>query len=181
MLHIKELKTKFDSLDVNLDNFYLWEKLVNSTYQVYKPIMEKILSGEIDIYDTEELLEVETAKKGYKAAISKNDPTILETRNHIKNDLLKRIFGKDYPEMDIIKEVKTLVANLDDYRELIAQLYYKKTGAKLSPVQVEKIIPEIEKEILLQINYENINTSQPKEDQIRFSNALANKLDARIM
>ena len=100
MPHISELHAMFKRLDITSKNIALWEALLQLGISTFKPIMNEIISGRLDIEDTRKILPnklVTSMNKRLDRRISDNKDYF----DILANNLMSRINGDG---TDIIKE-----------------------------------------------------------------------------
>lgn len=179
MKSIKDLLKRFEALDVNLHNIDLWKRLIYSNMSDFKPLMQELLDGNLDIEDTRVILPTNITRfnNPYQAKdrlISDDNPQVLMT------NILKRLFPNT-TKGEVIREAVVSVKNIDDYKHIIARAYQRLTGRTLTENQIERIVPEIDRYVTLQINVDNMNVKDVKATQIKYANALTpKKLNARL-
>lgn len=175
MAHIKSLHDSFTSINITDDNFSLWQKLLDVDISDYKPLMEKLLSGELDIEDTRPLLE-NIVTTSYES-LNKESRLSKDLNQTIKSNLTARLFA----DGEVIKENALFIHNKDDYKEAIAQKYFEKTGNFLSESAKAKILVIIEEQIIQELNMSNYaGYEDPKAIQLRYSDMMSVKPIAEI-
>lgn len=181
MENAKVLKEKFDRLYVSKNNLLLWRELLRLDQSIFKPLMDEILKGTLDIEDTRVLFRTNRIYHTYsdKSKSGKHDRLISDDLENIPiSNIKQKLFPKRNQE--IIKEVPADILNLPDYRKQIADEYKKRTGKELSEEQISKILPEVERRVLMQTNYNNIDFPNKKEMQIKFNNAILGGLNSKV-
>ena len=112
--------------------------------------------------------------------ISDDDPDVM------KENLLKEFNGiLISPERrpireSRIKEAIVFIQNSDDFKHIIAKQYKEEYGITLSDEQISRILPEIANHFTMQLNLSNMGSTgmDAKNEQIRYSNAMANRVEA---
>ena len=117
-MDIKLLKFTFDSFDINPSNRFLYERLLDLDRSVYKPLIEKLITKELDIEDTRPIFslfydygfmqkKLNRRQQRYKALINTNSSFINNLRNRIfhQNDYV----NETYIENDEYEETKNLL------------------------------------------------------------------------
>lgn len=117
-MDIKLLKFTFDSFDINPSNRFLYERLLDLDRSVYKPLIEKLITKELDIEDTRPIFslfydygfmqkKLNRRQQRYKALINTNSSFINNLRNRIfhQNDYV----NETYIENDEYEETKKFV------------------------------------------------------------------------
>lgn len=175
MPHISELHAMFKRLDITSKNIALWEALLQLDISTFKPIMNEIISGRLDIEDTRKILPnklVTSMNKRLDRRISDNKDYF----DILANNLMSRINGDG---TDIIKE-NIVVYNVDHYKLQIAEQYEEETGNKLSPEEVESILLIADIIAYQELNATNIQGTEAKKLQNVYSNLLSFKPDAKV-
>lgn len=175
MPHISELHAMFKRLDITSKNIALWEALLQLDISTFKPIMNEIISGRLDIEDTRKILPnklVTSMNKRLDRRISDNKDYF----DILANNLMSRINGDG---TDIIKE-NIVIYNVDHYKIQIAEQYEKETGNKLSPEEVESILLIADIIAYQELNAANIQGTEAKKLQNVYSNLLSFKPDAKV-
>ena len=169
MIHIKELQDKFSNLDVNSKNYVLYERLLLLDISDYKPLMQEILDGRLDIEDTRQPLN-NVIPSSNKTSTNRNlSENIVDT---MKSNLIARLTGEN--TSDIIKENQLFFNNLDDYRYAIAKEYESQTGNTLTDDEINSILVVVQETYYQQLNLEDID-GQNKETQIFMSDKMSYK------
>lgn len=174
MAHIKELQVEFNSLPVSNDNIKLYAALLTLDQYEFKPVMEGILTGRIDIEDTRRIFY----NNGYFRHNDRNyNTTVKDARvstdigKTIADNIQARLFGK---EDNIIKESIIGLDN-NDLKKDIAKEYTRRTGETLSTEDIDALLPILETQLYVELSLYNPNTNKDKEHQNRFSDLLAYK------
>lgn len=175
-MHIKQLKKLFDELPVHPDNEKLYYDLLKLDMADFKPIMEAIIAGKIDIEDTRQILKLRflsTFERLFKnpidARISRNENELV---NNMRENLLDRMFGTG---SKIIKENIGFFQNIDDYKRIVANAYYEETGERLSDKEIDMILPAIQERYMQElntVNYGLMSIDGAKEMQLLISDYL---------
>lgn len=179
MPSVKVLKTKFDDLSFTSDNIVLYAHLLTLDMSDFKPLMEEILLGRIDIEDTRQLFqnEIETEWSGKYFTPTLSDPRIsndiIET---MKSNLSSRLAGEGD---NIIKE-NLLFPSQADIKDKIAQQFFEEHGIRLSPEDVERILPIVETQLFAELSIVNTNGVRNKADQLIISDQLSFKPIAEL-
>lgn len=174
MASIKLLKDKFDALVFSETNMVLYEALLRLDISDFKPVMESLLSGEIDIEDTRKIFanDIKTDWLGRYIPLSQKDarlsPDIAET---LKSNLVARLSGNGD---DIIKE-NLIYPDLSDLKRQIADTYAEEYGETLTPAEIEMLLPIVENELYVDMNIQNDNAVRDKADQRYISDSLSYK------
>lgn len=175
MPHISELHEMFKKLDITSNNIALWEALLQLDISTFKPIMNEIISGRLDIEDTRKILPnklVTSMNKRLDRRISDNKSYF----DILANNLMSRINGDG---TDIIKE-NIVVYNVDHYKIQIAEQYEKETGNKLTSEEIESILLIADIIAYQELNTTNIQGAEAKKLQNVYSNLLSFKPDAKV-
>lgn len=151
MAHVKELKEQFDLLPITEDNIELYERLLNLDHSEYVPIIEEILSGRMDIYDTKSLFYRHIPEPIDYGVI----PTKLVTEDTsissvVISNLHNRLFGGD-----IIQEAVVEI-NDDDLKEISADKFTEETGIVLSHDDRMKIITGRDTSVVIHTIIDNL-------------------------
>lgn len=182
MPSISILKEKFDNLPMTADNMALYQVLLFTDISDYKPVMEQILLGKIDIEDTRQIFynysnynwaryeNKNLAENIYDARISTN---IMDT---ISNNIVAALEGN---EDAIIKE-SIIIPTQDNLKNQIASEFKKRTGLTMTKAEIDAILPIVNSELFVELSLLNPNAVKDKEHQNLFSDLLAFKPKANI-
>ena len=119
MNSIEELKNRFDLLPVDSNNMKLYQKLLHLDISVYKPLMDEILSGRMDIEDTRPIFSSffsDSKKSFYTSILQKR--TLINNADDLKNNLITRLAS---PE----KNIREITLLSSDYNNIKAEVITK--------------------------------------------------------
>jgi hypothetical protein len=139
MQNVSELKGTFDRLPVSTGNYSLYERLLALDQSVFKPLMEEILAGRLDIEDTRPLFNVNIRQiVGAETGISTNK--IIQTSDDLRRNLVNRVFSPN----EVIKEITLPRIDIMDLKMQIAEQYTAKTGQTLTDAQMQVILVAVD-------------------------------------
>jgi len=177
MAHIKALHENFSELVITNENIALYQALLELDISTFKPIMNEIISGRIDIEDTRKILSNRLYNDNkYK----KTERRLSDDSNYkevITNNLISRLLGDG---KNIIKENIVINNNIDHYKQMIAEEYEKEYGIKLSDTDIEDILLIADIIAYQELNYQNISDNNAKNTQLSNANYLSFKPDAKV-
>lgn len=178
MASISTLKDKFDLLPFSEENIELYNALLNLDISDFKPLMEEILNGRVDIEDTRAIFlnNVSTSwnRNGSKIQDSRLSTDISKT---IKENLITRMTDTD---KEILKE-NLIFPDTRDLKQQIADEFKKTHGITLPPEDIEKLLPLVESELYSELSLNNKgNATINKEYQIFISDSLSLKPNVEI-
>lgn len=158
-----ELKKLFDKLDVNLNNRKLFENLLDLDRSVFKPLIEKILTGDLDIEDTRPIFSIFLSKPiGENQLASKM--FLIDTPSKLLKNVSDRLFN---PE-SFIKEAD--ISNIDQIEETKIQVinsYQQSSGVILTDGEKKALVVAIDAYV------KNDITTISKNKQRRFSDKIS--------
>jgi hypothetical protein len=168
MANISLLKKKFDLLPIDENNWELYQRLLNLDISVYKPLMEEILDGRLDIEDTRPLFASYLPRTidNARNEVSKKR-MLINNEDDLKNNLIVRATNPD----NVIKEVTIKKQNYEDTKLLVIEKYETYHEVKLTENQKRVLIIAMD-------NYENtdIDLYGNKEKQSKLSDKLSTSL-----
>ena len=178
-MHIRVLKKLFDELPMHPSNMGLYQELLSLDMVEFKPVMEAILDGRIDIEDTRQILRNRFITELGKLFENPKDPRISRNTEALvqtmKDNITKRLFDNG---KDVVKENMGFFRNLDDYKNAVANAYYEETGQHLSEEDIARIVPIMEQRYVQELNMANLGgagAKANKEIQLKISNLLAHR------
>lgn len=158
-----EIKKLFDRLNINTTNRLLFENLLNLDRTVYKPLIEKILSGELDIEDTRPIFSIFLSKPiGENNTVSKM--FLIDSNYKFIKNMSDRIFDP----LNFIKELE--LSNKDQVEETKMKVisdYQKDRNVILTENEKKALIVAIDGFI------KNDAMSISKNHQRRFSDSIS--------
>jgi hypothetical protein len=140
MISIEELKKKFDLLPVSTANWELYQNLLSLDQSVFKPIMEEIIEGRMDIEDTRPIFGkyfpkmVETMRGDLYDAYGKRH--LINTPDDLKQNLILRAMAPDRS----IREVTLPSSAYEDIKATILTKYEEETGDTLTDSQKKALL-----------------------------------------
>ena len=173
MANISLLKTEFDKLPVDIDNMMLYEALLYLDISDFKPVMEELLTGRIDIEDTRPIFY--NTYVSYYWLFEKNRQEIKDVRlskkvmDTIQNNIISKISGD---EKGIIRE-GIIFPDLTNMKIEIANEYFERTGNKLTNEEIDMLLPVVNTELFVELSLINPNANKDKEFQNIFADLLA--------
>jgi hypothetical protein len=172
MPSISLLKEQFDALPIDSTNIDLYAALLAADISDYKPLMQQILAGTLDIEDTRKLLpnDAQYDRFGDKNADARIGLTDDQLAQNMKNNLSTRLFGGD-----VIKENVFFRPDVSSMQTLIAQNFAKITGQTLTQDQIDSILPIMNEEVIQELNVANLSMDDVKAVQSVFSDLLSVK------
>ena len=173
MENIMKLKEKFDSLPISDENVDLYRKLFDLDIADFKPVMEGLLSGEIDIEDTRKLFQNDPDLKtppGVRYDASSPLPMNADTVDSITANIISSL-TEDSPRT--IKETLTYPSP-DTFKNRIAAMYKDQTGITMTPEEVNALIPIIEEELFTSMALGQSKGTRNKADQLSLSDKITN-------
>ena len=178
-MHIRVLKKLFDELPMHPSNMGLYQELLSLDMVEFKPIMEAILDGRIDIEDTRQILRNRFITEFGKLFENPKDPRISRSTEALvqtmKDNITKRLFDNG---KDVVKENIGFFRNLDDYKNAVANAYYEETSRHLSDEDIARIVPIMEQRYVQELNMANLGGGGEKENkkiQLKISDLLAHR------
>ena len=179
MASISLLKDKFDKLPISNDNIHLYDALLYLDISDFKPVMEEILLGRITIEDTRQLFStlvnytwMNQNDSPYNPFEKLHDPRIFtDVAEGIKHNLNARLNGNDG---QVIKEAPAYPTQ-SDLRVRIAEDFYKRNGIELSDEDIDKLLPIVKSELIMELSLYNNNAVRDKNYQIILSDILSIK------
>lgn len=145
MQSISQLKAKFERLPVDENNWELYENLIALDQSVFKPLMEEILAGRMDIEDTRPIF----AKYFPRMAETFRDRVnkkrwLINTTEEFRENLSRR-----YTEPEkAIREITLRDPAYEDIKQEMIAAYEAETGETLTESERKALIiamSEIEK------------------------------------
>lgn len=132
MLSISELKKKFDLLPVDESNWELYQNLLNLDQSVFKPLMEEILAGRMDIEDTRPIFA-----KYFPRMADTYRQRVAEKRMLINDadDLRENVARRYHDPQSAIREVSLTDPAYEDVRQQMIADYEAETGETLTERQ----------------------------------------------
>lgn len=184
MPSISLLKDRFDELPISNDNIHLYDALLYLDISVFKPVMEEILAGRIDIEDTRQLFSIlvnypwmNQNEKPYDPNEKLTDQRYYnDSATSIRNNLMARLEGNDN---SVIKEAPAYPTQVD-LKVQIAEDFFKRTGIVMSDEDVEKVLPIVKSELMMELSLYNNNAVRDKNYQIIISDLLSIKPQVTI-
>lgn len=179
MPSISLLKDKFDELNVTAQNMELYELLLYSDISDFKPVMEQILLGRLDIEDTRQIFYTVVNHKwltGSGRDVIKDVRISDNIMDTIKNNIIA-VLNND--EKAIIKE-SIIIPNQSQLKNEIATEFKKRTGMELSKEEIEMLLPIVNTELFIELSLVNPNAIKDKEHQNLFSDLLSLKPRAEL-
>lgn len=172
MTHIKYLKEKFDVLPVAESNIHLYERLLDLDLFDFKPIMEAILEGRLDIEDTRQIFTYngDIYPSGVSVRDSGLPPISDDVFTNVKTSTVQRYSG----DPDIVKE-SLIYPNMDDIRHEIAETFFERTGQRMTEEDIDAVIPPVLSELVLTLNLADSEGLRTKQDQLIVSDRLSYK------
>ncbi|WP_368880303.1 hypothetical protein [Proteus mirabilis] len=180
MNHIKVLYDNFQKLDINDKNFLLYQRLLDLDISDFKPIMEELLSGRLDIEDTRKILLNDFSSTFNQE--EKFNPFLKDSDQLLRNNLLKRLTSND--GKGIIKENVIPITNFDDFKHRVYEEFNRQveenllnSDFKFSEEDIKSIMIIAEKEFRQTIDWEGIKVSfdKQKDQQLLVSDLLSFK------
>jgi hypothetical protein len=165
MQNVSELKGTFDRLPVSTGNYSLYERLLALDQSVFKPLMEEILTGRLDIEDTRPLFNV-NIREIVSAAEKISTNKIIQTPDDLRRNLVNRVFSPN----DVIKEVTLPRIDIMDLKMQISEQYTAKTGDVLTDAQMQVILVAVD--LTRDIS---ATSGSSKEEQQIYVNAMSAK------
>lgn len=179
-MHSSILLNKFLALNITIDNIDIWKKLLSVDMSIYKPVIESILNGDIDIEDLGNYLYGDY----YNIYYNDGEEPFLKDFKTVEDFFNSNIYNKIVNNnTEFIKEGFMSIINNEQYRQIIIDKYEAKNG-KLTEEQKNMLfIPEVTLAIL-NVNFErikpeminyNIFSNEPKDilkKQIQLRNSL---------
>ena len=147
MAEIAQLKTRFETLRIDRDNLFLYERLLDLDRSIFKPIMRKILDGELDIEDTRPIFSV-----GFRYAYASDEARrmwLIDSREKLAANVSNRLFDQDR----YVKEFE--VENVDEVENVkssVIEAYEARTGETLSASQRAALAVAVEG--MMRIDYD---------------------------
>jgi hypothetical protein len=169
MQNVSQLKGYFDRLPVTTENYPLYQRLLDLDRSVFKPLMEEIIAGRLDIEDTRPLFNIHILYviQNVRTAVSeKRLPRLIQTPQDLKQNLINRAFAPN----EVIKEITLPNLEINDFRMIISEQYAAKTGETLSEREIDALIVAVSgtKEI-------DALSGDTKADQLKYADAMATK------
>lgn len=128
MQNISELKAKFNRLPVNKENWELYQRLLDLDMSVFKPLMEEILEGRMDIEDTRPIFGGRLISAIRSTRFKEKKRKIVETDADLRKNLALRATN---PEM-AIKEVRLQNREYDEAKSAVIESFERDTGRVLT-------------------------------------------------
>jgi hypothetical protein len=178
MASISLLKEKFDALPFSEDNIALYSILLQLDISDFKPIMEEILSGRINIEDTRAVF-ANTVNSSWDNGYSKIEDTRISTdiSETIKSNLIARMSGNGN---DIVKE-NLIFPDTTDLKYQIAAQFKETYGITLPAEDIEKLLPLVEMEVYSELSMNNTgNATINKTYQTFISDSLSYKPNVEL-
>lgn len=167
MKHISALKLQFDRLPVTEANYALYDRLMSLDISVYKPILDEILAGRLDIEDTRPMFNVTINSIVNPVAMGTPLNQLITNAAGLKANLINRVFNKT----QVIKEADIGNASMvSTLQQQIADNYFAQTGIQLTTNQISVLVIAVQNTQKL-----NLTTQQSKAAQIVASNLLSVK------
>jgi hypothetical protein len=172
MPSISLLKEQFDALPIDSTNIDLYAALLRSDISDYKPLMQQILAGTLDIEDTRKLLpnDAQYNRFGDKNTDARIGLTDEQLAQNMKDNLSARLFGGE-----VIKENVMFRPDISSMQTLIAENFTKLTGQTLTQDQINSILPIMNEEVIQELNVANLSMDDVKQVQLVFSDLLSTK------
>jgi hypothetical protein len=165
MQNVSQLKGIFDRLPVTNDNYRLYERLLDLDRSVFKPLMEEIIAGRLDIEDTRPIFNINI--QHVKTVIDeKRLPRLIQTPQDLKRNLINRAFAPN----EVIKEITLPNLEINDLRMIIAEEYALKHGVQLTDREIEALIVAVNGTKMI-----DALSGDSKGDQIKYADAMATK------
>lgn len=133
MKHIKELKAIFDRLPMSIGNLALYTNLLDLDRTVFKPLMEEIIAGRLDIEDTRPIFNINLEK--FRTETVKR-LKLINTEADLRSNLSNRVFN---PSL-VAKEATLSRLDIEDIRDSLASDYTERTGLTLSKTERDAIL-----------------------------------------
>lgn len=150
MSDIKLLKDKFDSFNVNRSNRQLYEKLIDLDRSVYKPLMDKILAGQLDIEDTRPIFSFFYDFYGENKRLSGRRNIlnhIIKTNEMFVRNLRDRLF---HPE-NYVNETYIENEEYESIKEFVINSHEEVTKKTMTEEDKQKVILALD--TLLQVDF----------------------------
>ena len=165
MINVSELKQKFDLLPVDKNNWSLYQNLLDLDMSVFKPLMEEILEGRMDIEDTRPIFSkyMPRVVNAVRNEVE-NKRRLINTEEEFRQNLVRRALTPD----EAIKEVRVANPAYDDIKGVMIDKYEEATGDKLTESQRRAMLIAME-----QTQYFDIDLYGNKEKQVRLSDMLS--------
>ena len=165
MINVSELKKKFDRLPVSKENWELYLNLLSLDQSVYKPLIEEIIEGRMDIEDTRPIFAKYYPKivDNFRKEVT-NKRMLINTPDELKQNLLLRAEAPD----QAIKEVSITNFNYEDVKHDVITAYEQESGSQLTDNE--------RKALLIALNeYEktDIDLYSDKSKQTRLSDLIS--------
>jgi hypothetical protein len=165
MKNVSDLKRIFDRLPVDTGNYQLYVKLLDLDITVYRPLMEEILNGRLDIEDTRPIFSISLRgimDDADRAADTR--PRMIQTADDLRRNLVNRAFSPN----EVIKEITLPNHDEKDYRMHVAEAYQARTGDWLTESQFSAIMVAV-----AATRRVDLMSGASKEEQIKYTNAMA--------
>ena len=137
MQSISQLKAKFERLPVDENNWELYENLLALDQSVFKPLMEEILAGRMDIEDTRPIFAKYFPRmaENFRNRVSEKRKLINSTEEFREN--LSRRYTN--PE-SAIREITLRDPSYDDIKQEMIASYEAETGKTLTDSERKALI-----------------------------------------
>jgi hypothetical protein len=137
MQSISQLKAKFEGLPVDENNWELYENLLALDQSVFKPLMEEILAGRMDIEDTRPIFAKYFPRmtENFRNRVSEKRKLINSTEEFREN-LSRRYMN---PE-SAIREITLRDPAYDDIKQEMIAAYETETGKTLTESEKKALI-----------------------------------------
>ena len=179
MPSISLLKEKFDKLLISNENIHLYDALLYLDISDFKPVMEEILLGRIDIEDTRQLFSIMVNYPWMNQSDKPYDPFekladqlyYPNTAQAVRDNLMARLEGNDGR---VIKEAPAF-PNQIELKARIADEFFRSTGQQLAKEDIEKLLPIVKSELMMELSLYNNNAVKDKSYQLVISDLLSIK------
>lgn len=178
MPNISELKKEFDKLPMSLENYPLYSNLLFLDISDFKPLMEALLVGNLDIEDTRPIFSPFVNFQWVKPSQNLKDPRIAldSDAEYLASSTVERINGN---ESAIIKE-SLAFPNTQSLKKLIAEEYKRREGIELPEEDLVKLLPIVQEEMVIELSLYNQNAVKDKDYQLLLADLISIKPKSEI-